>query len=66
MEMITFERAYEIVMNSSFSTGTEEVHFTASFNRVLAGHVISDIDMPPFTKSSMDGYACRKQDIANA
>ena len=66
MEMITFERAYEIVMNSSFSTGTEEVHFTASFNRVLAGHVISDIDMPPFTKSSMDGYACRKQDLANA
>jgi len=65
MEMITFERAYEIVMNSSFSTGTEEVHFTDSFNRVLAGKVVSDIDMPPFTKSSMDGYACRKQDLAN-
>ena len=65
MEMITFERAYEIVMNSAFSTGTEKVPFTDSFNRVLAGKVVSNIDMPPFTKSSMDGYACRKQDLAN-
>jgi len=63
--MITFERAYEIVMNSAFSTGTETVQFKDAYNRVLAGKVISDIDMPPFTKSSMDGYACRKQDLAN-
>ena len=63
--MITFEKAYEIVMNSAFSTGTEKVLFTDSYNRVLAGDVVSDIDMPPFTKSSVDGFACRKQDLAN-
>ena len=65
MEMITFDRAYEIVMNSAFSTGTETVHFTDSYNRVLAGKVVSDIDMPPFTKSSVDGFACRKPDLSN-
>jgi molybdopterin molybdotransferase len=65
MEMITFEQAYGIVMESAFSTGNELVPFTDSFNRVLAEKVISDIDMPPFTKSSVDGFAYRKQDIAN-
>jgi molybdopterin molybdotransferase len=65
MEMITFEKAYEIVMNSAFSTGTETVPFTQSYRRVLAGKVVSDIDMPPFTKSSMDGFACRKEDLEN-
>lgn len=65
MKMITFEKAYEIVMNSAFSTGTEKVPFTDSYNRVLAGKIVSDIDIPPFDKSSMDGFACRKQDLAN-
>ena len=34
-------------------------------NRVLREDVVSDIDMPPFNKSAMDGYACRRDDIAN-
>jgi molybdopterin molybdotransferase len=63
MEMITFEKAYEIVVNSAFSSGTETIPLTESYNRVLAGKVVSDIDMPPFTKSSVDGYACRLQDL---
>jgi molybdopterin molybdotransferase len=65
MEMISFEKAYEIVMNSSFKTGTEVIHFTDSFNRILASDVLSDIDMPPFDKSSVDGFACRKSDLGN-
>jgi molybdopterin molybdotransferase len=63
MEMISFEKAYEIVMNSSFSTGTEEIPFTDSLNRILAGNVISDIDMPPFNKASVDGFACRRSEL---
>ncbi len=63
--MISFERAYEIVMNSAFSTGIEPVPFTESCNRVLAEKVVSDIDMPPFTKSTVDGFACRKSDLKN-
>ena len=63
MEMITFEKAYEIVINSAFHTGTETIPFTNSLNRVLSGNVVSDIDMPPFNKASVDGFACRKSDI---
>lgn len=63
MEMIRFEKAYEIVMNSSFPTENEIIYYTNSLNRILAGDVISDIDMPPFNKSSVDGFACLKSEL---
>lgn len=63
MEMILFEQALEIVLNSAFSSGSELIPFTESLNRILAGNVVSDIDMPPFNKSSVDGFACRKADL---
>jgi molybdopterin molybdotransferase len=64
-EMIPFEKAYDIVMNSSFRTGNEEIHFTKSLNRILAADVVSDMDMPPFNKASVDGFACKKSDLNN-
>ncbi len=64
METITFEKAYETVMNSAFRTGTETIMFNNTLNRVLAGNVISDIDMPPFNKATVDGFACRKADLS--
>ena len=45
--------------------GSEKVDLKESMNRVLREDVVSDIDMPPFNKSAMDGYACRRDDIAN-
>lgn len=45
--------------------GVEKIDFNESNNRILARDVISDIDMPPFDKSAMDGYACRIEDIKN-
>jgi molybdopterin molybdotransferase len=62
-EMIPFEKAYEIVMNSSFSTGVEKIPFAESLNRVLAEDVTSDMDMPPFNKASVDGFACKRSDL---
>src|SRR5450756_964166 len=63
MEIITFEKAYETVINSAFSTGTETVSFIDSLNRVLAGDITSDMDIPPFNKATVDGFACRKADL---
>ena len=59
-EMIPFEKAYEIVMQTEFSTGYEIIDFTLSLNRVLAENVISDVDMPPFDKASVDCFSFRK------
>ncbi len=61
--MIQLEEAYEIVMNSAFLTGIETVPFTETMNRVLAENIVSDIDLPPFNKSNVDGYACRREDL---
>lgn len=63
--MIKFEKAIEIV-NSNFSLlGTERVDIKDCINRVLREDIFSDMEMPPFNKSAMDGYACRREDIGN-
>ena len=60
--MISFSEAYNVVIDNAFSIEMERVDFNSSLGRILAENVISDIDMPPFDKSAMDGYACRLQD----
>ena len=61
--MISFEKALEIILNSARYLGDERVDFTESLGRVLAEDVISDVDMPPFDKAAMDGFACRREDL---
>ena len=64
--MIKFEKALDIVLNSvQYTLQTERVDFTDSLGRILAEDVKSDINMPPFDKSAMDGFACRRDDIDN-
>ena len=61
--MISYEKAFEIIMNSVFTLEEESVELAHCLNRVLAEDIKSDIDMPPFNKSAMDGYACRREDF---
>jgi len=61
--MISFEKAFEIIMKSAFTLEKESVELAHCLNRVLAEDIKSDIDMPPFNKSAMDGYACRREDL---
>lgn len=63
--MIKFEEALEIVISNVRLLEAETIDFTESLGRVLAVDVVSDMDMPPFDKSAMDGYACRKSDLKN-
>ena len=62
--MITFEQAYAEVMARVRRLGHEQVDLMKAQGRVLAEDVCSDMDMPPFDKSAMDGYACRRADLA--
>jgi molybdopterin molybdotransferase len=64
--MIPFDKARHIVMESAVYLGGEIAPLDEACGRVLADDVISDIDMPPFDKSAMDGYACRKADLGLA
>jgi len=61
--MISYEKAFEIIINSAFTLEKESVELAHCLNRVLAEDIKSDIDMPPFNKSAMDGYACRREDF---
>jgi len=63
--MIPFDIALQTVLNSVQPPGTEKVPLNAVLGRVLAVDVHSDIDMPPFNKSAVDGFACRRQDISH-
>lgn len=63
--MITFEQAFDRVMGQVCRLGHETVDLADARGRVLAEAVCSDMDMPPFNKSAMDGYACRRADLAH-
>lgn len=63
--MLLFEEAIETVLDAARSIGSERVEIGSVVGRVLAEDVASDIDMPPFDKSAMDGFACRRVDLGN-
>lgn len=45
------------------SAGIETVELQQAPGRVLRENVVADMQMPPFDKSAMDGYACRRQNL---
>jgi molybdopterin molybdotransferase len=61
--MIAFEDALEIISRESVFPTREKGFLHDTPGRVLAGDVLSDIDMPPFNKSAMDGFACRRSGL---
>lgn len=62
--MITFEEALKISLDQAVILGTESVSFEEVPGRILSENITSDIDIPPFDKSAMDGFACRLQDLS--
>jgi len=63
--MIPFDEGLEIIKRFAIPLGSEQVDLFRALKRTLAEDVFSDISMPPFNKSAMDGYACRKSDMKN-
>ncbi len=63
--MILFEKALKLVLESARTLPSEKVDIANSLGRILAADIKSDMDMPPFDKSAMDGYACRRADLSN-
>lgn len=61
--MITLEEAIGIIRSNSETLDAERLDLMESLNRVLREDVIADVDMPPFDKSAVDGFACHNDDI---
>ena len=61
--MIPFDKAFEMMMSVARTLGTETVPLHEACGRVLAQDVVCDVDMPPFNRAAMDGFACRREDL---
>ena len=63
--MIAVKDAIEITLDEAAPADVEEVDIKNASGYILAEDIFSDIDMPPFEKSSMDGYAFKAADCQN-
>ena len=63
--MNKFDQIQAQISELKVAFDSEEVSLDKAFNRVLRQDIFADMDMPPFHKSAMDGYACRFKDIGN-
>jgi molybdopterin molybdotransferase len=62
--MLTVRDAQEIVLKFARRLPAESTPLAVdALGLVLAGDVVSDIDMPPYDKAMMDGYALRSDDL---
>ena len=67
-KLVSFHEAKRI-LKQSFSpkpVGVEEVFLSKAYNRVLAKDILSSIDVPPFYRSTVDGYAVKATDTFGA
>jgi molybdopterin molybdotransferase len=58
--------ALKIVLSKSKRLESEAVPFDRTLGRVLAEDVVSEVDVPPFDRSAVDGYAVRAVDTFGA
>jgi len=63
--MTDFHDALQIVLDHATPAGTEVISLEDACGRILSSDIKAPADMPPFSKSAMDGYACRKEDTEN-
>lgn len=63
--MLTVEQAQQLVFQHSRRRPPEAAPLTSALlGLVLAEDVVSDLDMPPYDKSLVDGFAVRAEDLA--
>jgi molybdopterin molybdotransferase len=63
---VSIEEAKKIILSSVSPLSFENVSIMDASNRVLYEDIISDIVLPPFDNSSMDGYAIIADDTRGA
>ena len=64
--VLSFEEARRVVEEHASGVqpvGTESIELLAAAGRVLAESVVADRDLPPFPRSTRDGYAVRSSDL---
>ncbi|MCW4017445.1 MAG: molybdopterin-binding protein [Candidatus Bathyarchaeota archaeon] len=67
-KLVTFDEAKQLIWQTlkPKPLGTEEIPLLEAYNRVLAQDVTSLLDIPPFNRSTVDGYAVKAKDTFGA
>lgn len=66
-DVVNVEDALSIIKSTFIQDlKVESVNLVDSFNRYLAKDIVSDINVPHFRKSTVDGYAVRFEDVISA
>jgi molybdopterin molybdotransferase len=63
--MIPVEEAQKLILYHTEALDRDEIDLFSSSGYVLADDLFSDIDIPPFDKAAMDGYAVRRADCGS-
>lgn len=63
LPMYPLEEARAILRARGWRLPHEYVALAQAQGRVLAQAVFADMDMPPFPKSAVDGYACKRDEV---
>jgi molybdopterin molybdotransferase len=64
--MIPISEAVKIIEREAFALPPETIDLSNAIGRVLAENIEADMDLPPFDRSQMDGFAVRADDTKNA
>jgi molybdopterin molybdotransferase len=64
--MLQYEDALARILAVIPAPASERIPAGEAVGRILAEEITSQIDLPPFDNSAMDGYAVRAQDVASA
>jgi putative molybdopterin biosynthesis protein len=66
--LMTFDEAKKVVAEQLKPTtlGAEEIPLLDAYNRVLKENAVSTLDIPPFNRSTVDGFAVKAEDTFGA
>jgi molybdopterin molybdotransferase len=62
--MKAYNEVLTLLQEQTFTMTVDEISISDALGRVLAEDILADADQPPFDRSAMDGFACRKADLS--
>jgi putative molybdopterin biosynthesis protein len=67
-KLLTLEEARQVIQQhfEAKPLGVEEIPLIEACNRVLAENITAPLDIPPFNRSTVDGYAVKAEDTFGA
>ena len=66
LQVVSVSKAIEEIRNLAVRCGSETIPLIEALHRILAEDVRSDVDIPGFTRSVVDGYAVRSADTTGS